>query len=258
MDEQINKEDIKLTDSSDSALPMTNDLANMGFFHRLFGVIFSPGKVMQSLAQKPRILFALFLTILTPIVKIYSVMPMYLQYMLNNRSAVEATYQKMNITMTSEQIDQIIIKSTKSTPFILAASDVAKWFLGALILWVIMKIFKGQSKYKQILSVTGYAAVVVALGTIVEIAVTRITGVYTEISFTSLASILPDMKGSFIYGAAKAIDVFNIWYYTVIAIGTAAVSKIGKKKAYLVIACIFAVIVVYTGATEVMSAGIVK
>lgn len=251
-------EDIKLEDGNNSESPIANDYTQMNFFQRVFGVIFSPGKVMQSLEQKPRILFALFLTILTPIIMIYSVMPMYVQYMLNNRSVVEATYEKMNIQMTSEQIDQIIISSTKSTPFILAASSAAKWFLGALILWVIIKIFKGQSKYKQILSVTGYAAVISALSAIVTIAVTRVTGVFNEVSYTSLASLLPEMKGNFLYGAAKAIDVFSIWYYAVIAIGTAIVSKFSKKKVYLIVACMFAAIIIYTGAMEVVNGALIK
>lgn len=249
MNEEFQKQDIKLEVGNDSALPIENDYSKMNFIQRLLGVIFSPGKVMQSLEQKPRILFALFLIMLTPVVMIFAVMPMYNEYTKNLLIAktpqLEITDQLLSITTYIAMASAVVV-------------TVGAWFLGTLILWGITKIFKSQGRYKQMLSVTGYAAVISALSTIVMIAVTRITGIFSDVSYTSLASLLPDMKGSFLYGAAKAIDVFNIWYYAVIAIGTAIVSKISKKKAYLIVTCIFAAIVIYTGAMEVVNAGLTK
>lgn len=228
----------------------------LNLFQRIFGIIFSPGKVMQDLEQKPRILFALILTIITPIVMIFSIFPVYQAYLLNNRAAVEATYEKMNIQMSTEQIDKILMNSAYATPFTLAVISAAMWFLGALVLWGAVKILKGKGTYKQILSVTGYATVVSALGALVTIITTLLTGTYSEISYTSLASLIPDMKGSFIYGAAKTIEVFSIWMYMVIAIGTAAVSKLEKKKVYFIVTCIFAVLVIYSAVTEVRTAAL--
>jgi len=170
---------------------------------------------------------------------------------------LEATYAKMNIQMTAEQIDQAINISKYTAPFGGAFGAVAMWFLGALVFWVIIKIFKGQGRYKQILSITGYAAVISALGTIVTIITTQLTGTFSEVSFTSLASLLPNMKGNFIYGVAKLIEVFSIWQYAVIAIGIATVSKLDKKKAYLIVACIFVGLAIYTGVMEVRMAGII-
>lgn len=242
-------EDIQFEDRNNSALPIVNDYSKMNFIQRVFGVIFSPGKVMQSLEQKPRILFALFLTMLTPVVLIFAILPMYQEYV---RNTVAAKTPQLEIT------DQIMAITTYTGMITAALVTVASWFLGTLILWGITKIFKGEGGYKQMLSVTGYAAVISALATIVTIAVTRVTGVFNQVSYTSLASFLPEMKGSFLYGVAKGIDVFNIWYYVVIAIGTTVVSKLSKNKVFLIVACIFAAIVIYTGATEVMSAGLAK
>jgi len=242
--------------SESNAVVAKNNYPNMNFVQRVLGVIFSPGKTMQSLEQKPRILFALLLTIITPIVMIFSVYPMYLESLMSTRDTIEATYEKMNIQMTAEQIDKIINSSAISAPFILSFFSVAMWFLGTLILWVIIKIFKGEGRYKQILSVTGYAAVISALATIVTIITTQLTGVFSQVSFTSIASLLPNMKGSFIYGAAKSIDVFGVWQYAVIAIGAATVSKLEKKKVYIIVACIFAVVVILAGVSEVRAAGL--
>jgi len=242
-------ENIPLKTGNNVEVPANFNFPQMNLIQRIIGVIFSPGKVMQSLEQKPRILFALLLTIFTPIVMIFSVFPMYLEF---SRHTMESTYPNM----TAEQIDQAINITKYTAPLGGALGAVAMWFFGALAIWVIIKIFKGEGRYKQVLSVTGYAAVISALASISLIVTTQITGTFSVVSLTSLASLLPNMKGSFLYGAAKAIDIFSIWQYVVIAIGTATVSKLDKKKVYIIVACIFAVIVIYTGVMEVSATGI--
>jgi len=246
-------ENIPLNSENNSAVEKYN-YPNMNFIQRVIGVIFSPGKTMHSLAQKPRILFALLLTIITPIVMIISIFPMYKEY---SRGILEATFAKMNNQMTAEQIDLALNVSKYTAPIAGAIMAVAMWFLGALLLWVIIKIFKGEGSYKQILSITGYAAVISALAAIATIVTTQIIGVFNEVSFTSLASLLPNMKGNFLYGVAKAIDVFSIWQYVVIAIGTAIVSKLEKKKVYIIVTCIVAVLLIYAGVMEVRTAALI-
>lgn len=232
----------------------TYDYPKMNFIQRVFGVIFSPVKTMQSLEQKPRILFALLLSILTPVVMILSVLPMYKEY---SRGLLEANYEKMNVEVTAAQIDQGLNISTYSGLIGGAVVGAAMWFLGALILWGIVKIFKGEGSYMQFLSITGYAAVITALSTLVTIITTRLTGTFSLVSFTSLGSILPDMKGNFIYGVAKSLEVFSIWKYIVIAIGVATVSKLDKKKAYIIVLCIFAALLIFAGVSEVRTAGVI-
>ena len=251
-------ENISLNSENKTGVSGEYNYPKMNFIQRVFGVIFSPGKVMQDLEQKPRILFALLLTLLTPVVMILSVFPMYLEF---TRSTLEATFAKMNTQMTAEmtakQIDQALNIAKITGPIGGAVAAAAMWFLGALVLWTIIKILKGEGRYKQILSVTGYSAVIAALSAIVTIITTQLIGTFSEVSLTSLASFLPNMKGSFLYGAAKTIDVFSIWQYIVIAIGAATVSKLDKKKVYIIVACIFAVLMIYTGAMEVRVAGVI-
>lgn len=242
--------------SEELVVPSENKYSGLNVFQRIFGIIFSPGKVMQDLEQKPRILFALILTILTPIIMVFSILPMYQAYLMSNRATVEATYEKMNIEMSAEQIDNVINGSAYSTPFVMAVMAVAMWFLGALILWGIVKIFKGKGTYKQFLSVTGYASVISSLGSLAIIITTLLTGTYAEVSYTSLAAFIPDTKGSFIFGAAKIIEVFSIWMYVVIGIGTVTVSKLDRKKAFLIVACIFVILALYTGISEARAAAL--
>jgi hypothetical protein len=224
------------------------DYSKMNFIKRVLGVICFPGKVMQSLEQKPRVLFGLLLTALAPLVLMLSIFPMYMEY---TRGLLQATYAKMNLEVTAQQFEQALSFSQYSALIGGPIAAVAMLLVKALVIWAIIKIFKGQGKYKQILSISGYAAVISLLATIVSIITARVTGVFSDVSFTSIASLLPEMKGSFIYGMAKMIEVFSIWQYAVIAIGITAVSKLSKKKVYIIVACIFAVVAIYAGITEV-------
>jgi len=240
---------IPLNIGNNAQVPAEMNYPKMNFFQRVLGVIFSPGKTMQSLAQKPRILFGLLLTLLTPVVMIFAIFPMFLEY-------TRGTFETLYPNFTAEQIDQGVNIAAVSGPIGGAIGAVAMWFLGALALWVIIKIFKGQGQYKQVLSILGYAAVISALAANVTILATQLTGVYSDVSYTSLASLIPNMKGSFIFGVARSIDIFSIWKYVVIAIGVFSVSKLEKKKVYIIVACIFAALAIYTGIGEVSTAAL--
>ena len=224
------------------------DYSKMSLIKRVFGVICFPSKVMQSLEQKPRVLFGILLTALAPLALILATLPMYMEF---TRGLLQATYAKMNLEITEQQLEQTLNISQYSAIIGGPIAAVVMLLIYALVIWGIVKIFKGQGKFKQFLSITGYAAVISALATIVSIITTRVTGVFSDVSFTSIASLIPEMKGSFIYGMSKMIEVFSIWQYVVIAIGVTAVSKLSKKKVYIIIACIFAVIAIYSGITEV-------
>ncbi len=228
---------------------------NMNFLKRVFGIIFSPSKVMQSLDQKPRVLFGLLLTAITPVIMILLTLPMYMEY---SRKLLEVTYANMNIEMNAEQMEQAVNISQYSALFGGPVAAVVMLLLEALVVWGIVKVLKGKGSFKQYLSVLGYTNVIAVLSTITLILVVRFTGTYTDVSYTSLASLLPNMKGSFLFGFAKIIEVFTIWQYVVIGIGISTVSKLSNKKVFILVACIFVVIAIYMGVTEVNAAKLLQ
>ncbi|PYG88424.1 Yip1-like protein [Ruminiclostridium sufflavum DSM 19573] len=227
------------------------EYSKMNFIKRVFGVMFFPGKVMQSLEKKPRVLFGLLLAALSPVALILLTFPMYMEYM---RAKLEITYANMDIDVTAQQMDSIMSMSKYSSLIGGAIGAVALMLIEALVLWGLVKIFKGEGRYKQVLSVLGYTGVIAAVSVIVMIISVQLTGSFSEVSFTSLASFLPDMKGSFFYGAAKMIEIFSIWQYIVLGIGLSSVSKLSKNKIIIIVAIIFAAVAIYGGVTEFQAA----
>lgn len=239
--------DNNLVSNENSVETIETDYSKMGFLKRVIGIIGYPSKVMKSLAQKPRVLFGIILSAITPAILILATFPMYREYTSN---LLKATYAKMNIEMTPEQLEQTLNISQYSAVISAPITAIIMLLIEALILWAIIKLFKGDGKFKHVLSVLGYTAIITTLATIVNIITTRLTGTFTDVSYTSLASLIPSMKGSFIYGVAKVIEVFSIWQYIVIGIGLSAISKLSNKKVIIIVACIFAILAVYSGVSE--------
>ncbi len=227
--------------------------SQMNFLKRVAGMFFWPGKAMDNLAERPRIVFPFIFLPVIQLIAMLLMIPMYKEFA---RNATVEYASKQNLEMTSEQLDKAVNMAMISGPVSGAVGVVITWVLGALILWGIIKLFKGQGSFKQILSITGYAGVITVLSTVVHVIKTNITGVYDLFSYTSMAVLMPKMDGNFIYGMAKFLDVFSLWHYVVIAIGVAAVSKMPKKKAYFIVAAIFVMQVLYAGITEFRLAGL--
>lgn len=233
----------------------SNTLPRLNVFQRIAGAIFSPERLMNDLEQKPRVLLGIILHVLAPVILMYGTFPMFKEYL---RTTMEMTAANTAQQMTPELLDQVVNISAISTPIMGGIMAGGMFLIQALVIWLVTKIFKGQASYKQILSVLGYSSVISVLGTIVTVAVIYITGTYTDVTYTSLASLLPEIKGSFIYGVAKVVEVFYIWQLVVNAIGIAIVSKIDKKKAYLIMVLVLIVYAVFTGYSEIKAAALLK
>lgn len=225
----------------------------MGFFQRLVGVIFSPGKVMEELAAKPRIIFALILTAFAQLTLIVLRMPLYMDFLRKTMTATSAYVESLTGTkLTPEMIEQNLAKSRIQSIITTPLTALFMWVLITVIIFAIVKIGGGKGKFKQYLSVTGYAYVISALYLLITLAVSYFTGsLHLEMPLTSIGNLFgSEMKGSFIFGVLKGIDIFSIWYYAVIAIGTAIVSGFKKRTTYGIVAGIFIVGLIIAGAGE--------
>jgi len=228
-------------------------VSNMGFFQKIAGVIFSPGKTMRSIAERPKILFPLLLAAFSQVIVYLVRYPLYQDFMAETlKKSMEIQKTKFNIELTPQQVDQALqiqsISSLVATPIM----TLLVWLIGTAVVYGLLKAFKGQGKFKSYLAVTGYAYIITLLYQLIVIAVSFFTGsLYLMVPLTSLASLLPaDMAGTFLFGVIKGIDLFSIWFYAVIAIGLAEASKVKKTTVYTIVGIVFALVLLIAGAGE--------
>ncbi len=215
-----------------------------GFFKRLWWIFTSPGRLMTALSEKPKVLICMIIGALAMDIKYLVRMPLYKDMMRQAALAQSQSglYESYGLEMTPEMIEASLptsmIAGLVAGPFTVI---LLSFLLVALIFFAILKLMGGQGKYKAYLSVVVHANMIMVLYTLLVIPISYITGSLHEApTLTSLATLLsPDQSGTLVYTVLSAIDVFSIWYYMVLAIGFAAVSKLKKIYVYAVTAGIF-------------------
>lgn len=228
------------------------DVKKMNFFQRIFGVVVSPEETMKNIALKPKI----FLPIV--MIAVFSFLAILLNFGLFKDELI-TTLSKTNSTMTSSQLSTAAniaaIATLVGAPFI----ALVIWLMGSAVLFGLIKAFKGEGKFLQFLSVTGYAYIILVFSAIISAFVIHATGNYTKATNpTSLATLLPaSLSGNFIYGISKGIELFTLWNYFVVGIGISIVSKLSKQKVFTAIGIILVVYLLYLGVSE-LSVNLVK
>jgi hypothetical protein len=225
----------------------------MNIFQRIIGIILSPGKVMDSLAEKPRVIFPLIMIAVAQLAFYLVRLPLYQDFLRQATGASSAMVESLTGTkMTPEMIELGVNRGTQQIYYMTPISALFMWLVISVVFFAIFKIAGGQGKFKAYLSVTGYAYIISVLYLILALAVSFFTNsLHLLMPLTSLGNLLPEsMKGNFLYGVVKGIDIFAIWYYAVIAIGLTSVSGFKKRTVYAIVAVVFVVGLLIAGGSE--------
>ncbi len=209
-------------------------IKRMGFFQRLTGVVISPGRVMEELAEKPRVLFPILLMAFAPAIFIFSRLSLFKDMI---RESMQLGLQQQNVQLTAEQIEMSINISAISTPIILPIILILAWLTASAVILGIMKILKGEGVYKQYLSVSGYALVIPVISVVLNFIISFFSGkLITEFS---PALFIQNISGSynlgFLKGLLSGLDIFTLWGLAVTCIGFKTISRLEGKKVYLTV-----------------------
>lgn len=221
-----------------------------GFISRIIGIFVSPTEIMKALIEKPRVLFPIFASALGAFTLYLSRFSLYKEFQM---AIGEAKLDEMASKLTADQIasSKAIMEKTVSWGlYAVPVSSLLMWIIFTAVVFGLAKAFKGQGKFKQYLSITGYAGVIMLLYYALSIGVSFFSGkLMLDASLANITNLfLPDIKGSYLYGIFRSIDLFGIWQYIVAGIGISLVSKISKVKVYSIIFVIYFAVALY-GAT---------
>lgn len=219
-----------------------------GFFKRLFWLFLSPGKLMDELSEKPRVLFWLFFAPIAFVLPSVIRWPLYLD-MLREQMAASSDYMEslMGIEMTPEMIEQRLAQGSVSGLISTGVVMLVSALLMALIFFAIFRIIGGKGKYKAYLSVVVHSNIIIVLYSLLIIPISYLTNqLHQSIPLTSLATLVPaDEVSPALLALLAKLDIFAIWRYAVMGIGFTAVSKLKKRTVYIITAVIYLIGVIY-------------
>lgn len=128
-----------------------------------------------------------------------------------------------------------VMKSTAATAII---AGIMSLFLTPIFYQNIMRLFGKETTYKKLISVVVYSMIIAKIGMLLNGFIALALDGY-EITYTSLA---PFITGNpVLHAMAQQFDVFNIWYYIILAIGLKTVVGLEKNKAILLVIILFLV-----------------
>lgn len=219
-------------------MELRNDqqVKQMSFLQKVIGVIVSPKKAMEAIAQKSDILYPILAMLLTTPIFYLIRYPLFEQMV---KTKIENTPQAAQMTPS------MISFSTKIGLITAPIGVIIMWLVITFVFWGILRIFRGEGKFKQYLSVTGYAYTISIISMIVTLIASYFTGsLILDTSFASITNLFaPDLKGSFLYGIIRGINLFSIWQFIVYAIGLKVVSKLSSTKVYSVVSAVYIVMI---------------
>ena len=230
-----------------------------GLLKRLLWVFTSPGKLMASLADRPKVLWTLILAAIPMDLLYFLQMPLYKDMLRNVQIAQsQSSYmQSLGVEMTPEMIEATLPTSVIAGFVSAPVGVIVMMLVTALICFAIFRIMGGEGKFKAYLSVVSHANVLTVLYTLLLIPISYVTGTLNLTPpITSLATLVSkDAVSPIIFGFLSSLDLFSIWYFVVLAIGMAAVSKLKKKHVYIAVSVLFLINVIITiSSTQAASA----
>jgi hypothetical protein len=106
-------------------------------------------------------------------------------------------------------------------------------FVLSVIYMLLLKMFKANFEFTNILNVVGLALTISAVGGVLGIVLSIIMGDLTSVG---LALVLKaDAVGETLHGFLMKLDVFSVWFYVLVSIGLVKVAKIKPAVSYSVV-----------------------
>jgi hypothetical protein len=221
------------------------------------GVITEPGQTFEAMANTPRKNYWLVPMLISVVLSLAATL-----LFMGDAELVESTMEKQKAKL-EVQFDKSVKEgkmsredankalegiNAESTFFKIAGFGGAIvgpfiiLFILSIVYMVVLKISKAEFDFGNILNVVGLSMVIASVGSLLGMVVSIFTGKLSGIGLGM--AFQEESIGNQIYSIVSKIDIFQIWFYIVIAIGLSKVARVGFAKAASIVFGIFIVYVI--------------
>lgn len=230
---------------------------NMNPFQRIANLFFSPKKLFSFLRKKPSVLLPIIIisigTFLHQLILFEPTKDMQMDLRYN-------TYKQVGMSFTPDQLETLVnaqaIGGLIASPIV----GVAAWLVSSLIMYAIFRLVNCEKGLKKYFSMIGYISILSVISQLIHAGFLRYSGGdLLSPAVTSLASMLDsETLNPLLFGIASGLEVFNIWTFILYGIGFAYTGGVEKKKSYIMAGILFAVVLLITAGSSVLSAGLLS
>ncbi len=201
---------------------------------RLTGVLFSPARTFQSIAERPTWLVALLVLVVASAAANYIAADR-IDFEQLTRDRFEASGR----TVSEDQIESTIDFQEKwgrtISVFSMVVGGPLVYLVMALVFWVLLKLLDGDLPYRTAFATTLHSMMPWVVASLLTIPV--VLG-REEIGFeelragvltSSLAILAPEDAGAALTSLLSSIDVFSIWTLVLMVLGFSIAARVSKK-----------------------------
>ncbi|MBT5875234.1 MAG: hypothetical protein HOH43_17575 [Candidatus Latescibacteria bacterium] len=204
----------------------------MGLFSRLIGIVFFPGKVFQSVRERPTIWGPILILMIVSASVIPFLTPL-------NGPMVESQIRSFNPDATEEEIAQASAQAGSTANMVIGAIAAIimvpiQMLVYTLLYWAIYTVMMGQNaSFRSVLSIIAHSQFITIVGTVVVVSLS----VYQQELVVSLhlGSLVPFLEtDSLVYRILKSIDIFTGLWICLLSIGFGVLFRMTTRTAAMV------------------------
>lgn len=220
------------------------DEVKLTFLEQVLGIIIAPRETLRILAENPRFRFPAILMVVS--VLLYN-----LARFEPFKETIKFIVGKNRADMSSEQLIGIADKWAFTGVFLMPVFTILGWVISSIILFLIIKFLNGKTNLPKVAIIVGNSFLVVVIYYFISAIISIISKNYLlSASLATVTNLLfPELKGSFLYGLFRGIDIFGLWQCWIIASGISAITNFGTGKSVFTVATAYLILIFISSGT---------
>ncbi|MGA7613723.1 MAG: YIP1 family protein [Thermoanaerobaculia bacterium] len=212
-------------------------------FERLFGVLFSPGEAMASIASKPTWLIPMVVLILVSVGTSIVVKPH-----IDIESAMRKQFEERNVPQDQQETAIAVATTMQKVSVYLSVVWVpVSILIVAAVFLLVFKTFGGTGTFGQFFGVTVWAWIPAALKWILFAGILSTKGMVDPtqipVMIKSSLAFLSSPSHPMMFAFLSSIDIFALWTLALLVLGYAASSKFSRTKSAVLVFSVWAIVI---------------
>ena len=200
-----------------------SETPQLNLLQRIWGILVSPRRTLESLRDHPRVLGAILVLVVINVLATLALSDLIVQ------AQVDKLQSRPN--MTQEQIDKAVQITRITTPVGAAVGiPIVVFVVAGILFFVGNVVLGGDARFKQMACGTAYMNMVAIPTLIVRLPLSLIK--HDVKIQTSLAALLPpDGPQGLLYHVLARFDVFGLWTLALAVLVVSVMGRLDVKKA---------------------------
>jgi hypothetical protein len=194
----------------------------------------NPRRLFKSVKEKPIYIFPFLIALIS------SVAGVIVTYTVGKEAMIEQVTESLKGNPGADMAMNILTSPAMLVIGIISAvfGVFAALLVPALIYWILIKIFKGEIKISQMISVYAICYIATALGSILQVIYTVATKKTILQSTTTFSDLL-----------INSLNIFSLWKMVLLVFGISAAANLSKKKSITIVLIMFVLALLFSYAS---------